>query len=164
MPDSSKRPYVLKQTCSFWLQVCLSTCDLFFPPSIEWLKYILWFANLTSYFQLRVMTVQAAFLLWWSWEGAEVSFSFYTIKRYSGEVRFSCTYLISDDYFSMTPRRSCFILMSRQGYFCNADFRISHLHLSPTFHSVPNRTKNLCILFRNTVKKEMRPTEKTKMK
>ena len=31
----TKRSHILKQTCSFQVQVCLSMCDLFLPPGIK---------------------------------------------------------------------------------------------------------------------------------
>ena len=33
-----KRSYVLKQTCCFYLQICLSTCDLLLPSGIKVLR------------------------------------------------------------------------------------------------------------------------------
>ena len=44
MPGSNKRSYILKQTCSFWLQVFLSVYDLLLPLGIKRLK----FSNLQS--------------------------------------------------------------------------------------------------------------------
>ena len=35
MSCGNKTSYVLKQTCSFQLKVCLSTYDLFLPPDIK---------------------------------------------------------------------------------------------------------------------------------
>ena len=35
----SKRSYILKQTWSYWLQVCLSLYDLLLPPGIKRLKH-----------------------------------------------------------------------------------------------------------------------------
>ena len=34
----TKRSHILKQTCSFQMQVCLSMCDLLLPQGIEGLK------------------------------------------------------------------------------------------------------------------------------
>ena len=44
MPGSNKRSYILKETCSFWLQVFLSVYDLLLPLGIKRLK----FSNLQS--------------------------------------------------------------------------------------------------------------------
>ena len=38
MPGGNKRSYIIKQTCSFQLQVCLSTFDLLLPPDIKGLR------------------------------------------------------------------------------------------------------------------------------
>ena len=35
MPGGNKRSYVLKQTCSFWLQLYLNTYDLLLSPGIK---------------------------------------------------------------------------------------------------------------------------------
>ena len=35
MPSGNKRSYVLKQTFSFLLEVCLSACDLLLPPGFK---------------------------------------------------------------------------------------------------------------------------------
>ena len=39
MSGSNRSPYVLKQTCCFNLQVCLSTYDLLLLPDIKRLNY-----------------------------------------------------------------------------------------------------------------------------
>ena len=41
MPGDNKRSYVLKQTCSFWLQVSVSMYDLMLSPGIEGLNLLL---------------------------------------------------------------------------------------------------------------------------
>ena len=40
MSGGNKRSCVLKQTCSFWLQICLSTSDFLLPPGIKGLKIL----------------------------------------------------------------------------------------------------------------------------
>ena len=40
MSGGNKMSYVLKQTCSFSLQVCLGTYDLLLPPCIKRLKIV----------------------------------------------------------------------------------------------------------------------------
>ena len=51
MPDGSKMPYVLKQSCSFLLQVCLSTYDLFLPPGIKGFKFKVNFIGFVEWLQ-----------------------------------------------------------------------------------------------------------------
>ena len=38
IPSGNKRSYILKQTCSFYMQVCLSMYDLWLPPGTKELR------------------------------------------------------------------------------------------------------------------------------